>query len=85
MSDTSHTLKFDEQQINDGVFTKIFVDYIVYSVSVYKTILALLFRFLTTRSVRALLLKGADPNIRDQDDRLPVDFLADFDSYIPNV
>lgn len=40
-------------------------------------------KILTTRSIRALLLKGADPSLQDQDGKLPVDFLHEFDTDPP--
>ena len=33
----------------------------------------------TTRLIRGLLLKGADPQIQDHNGRLPVDFVEEFD------
>ena len=33
----------------------------------------------TTRSIRALLLKGAEPSIEDSKGALPQDFLKEFD------
>ena len=37
----------------------------------------------TTRSIRALLLKGADPTIKDHNNNMPKDFLKDFDQEQP--
>jgi hypothetical protein len=38
---------------------------------------------LTTRPIRALLIKGANPRIRDFNGNLPEDHLKDFDMEVP--
>ena len=37
----------------------------------------------STRCIRALLLAGAMPHLRDDEDKLPADYLADFDMFMP--
>ena len=39
----------------------------------------------STRSIRALLLKGADTNIKDNDGKIPAEYLLEFKSNFPNT
>lgn len=34
---------------------------------------------MTTRSIRALILKGANPSLKDTEDHQPIDYLTEFD------